>query len=99
MASHEKPSKHGILTVEFIKSDVGFAIFETLKAEGWRVTSEYSPLMFDKGIDFDAYTLKKEKQVIYFEWTNWFEWEIKAKPEIILPICERFALPIPEEHE
>ncbi len=40
-------------------------------------------MVFDKGIDYDFYMLKRENIIIRFEWTNWFEWEISGPDESI----------------
>ncbi|MGH1484955.1 MAG: hypothetical protein ACRBCI_01970 [Cellvibrionaceae bacterium] len=61
-----------------INTKLGNKILEDLKNDGWKKTKEYSILAFDKGIDYDSYTIKKNKLKLEFEWTNWLEWEISG---------------------
>ncbi len=42
-----------------LDTDYGIKIIDDLKSKGWKQTKQYSPFAFDKGIDFDSYTLKK----------------------------------------
>ncbi|WP_205695301.1 hypothetical protein [Corallincola luteus] len=49
-------------------------------------------MAFDKGIDFDSYTLKKGKQTLHFEWSNWFEWEIEGDDDVIQSLIVSFQL-------
>lgn len=79
--------------IENIETALGNEILESLKVDGWKVTKQYSPLAFDKGIDFDSYTLKKDGQRINFEWTNWFEWTIRADQAVIAEINQRINEP------
>ena len=64
------------LKIEFVETALGNRIMDALKQRGWKLTQQYSPLAFDKGIDFDSYTFKNREQKLHFEWTNWFEWEV-----------------------
>ncbi len=75
-----------------IKTQTGNTILDALKKDGWKQTQEYSPLAFDKGIDFDSYTLKKAGETLAFEWTNWFEWEISGSTEVIENLVEKYGL-------
>jgi len=84
------------MTLEHIDTQLGNDIRESLESDGWKVTRQYSPLAFDKGIDFDAYTLKKDGRRVEFEWTNWFEWTIRADPEMLVEIRTKFP---PREHD
>ena len=59
-----------------IKTEVGNKILEDLLNDGWKKIREYSPVAFDKGIDFDSYVLKKDRSKLKLKWNNWFEWEI-----------------------
>jgi len=66
------------MKIENIETNLGNTILDELKEDGWKVSAEYSPLAFDKGMDFDSYTLKRNKAKLYFKWTNWFEWQIQG---------------------
>jgi hypothetical protein len=73
---------------EGIKTDAGNALLKRLVEEGWRVVSEYPDSMFDKGIDFDFYTLKRADRRIRMEWTNWEEWKITGPADVMDEIRE-----------
>ena len=77
------------MRVEHITTELGNEILDSLKADGWRVASEYSPLAFDKGIDFDRYTLQKNGMVIEMEWDNWFEWKISGPVDTIESLLKK----------
>ena len=79
-------------TIEDIETELGNSIFHTLKSEGWKVIAQYSPLAFDKGIDYDSYTLQKGQEELYFQWTNWFEWSISGSERVMTEIATRFSL-------
>jgi len=53
-------------------------LLKQLTHDGWKITSEYSKLMFDKGVDFDSYILIKGDLELEFTWTNWDEWSVKG---------------------
>lgn len=80
------------VTLEDIETDVGNRILESLKAEGWRQVAQYSPMAFDKGIDYDSYTLRRGLDELRLEWDNWFEWKLSGPSELIEEITERFSL-------
>jgi len=73
-----------------IETDKWYSIIESLKKDGWKVTSEYN--LFDKGIDFDLYELAKMGEKIIFSWDNWFEGEIKCSEERIRKIENYFGI-------
>ena len=75
-----------------IKTEIGNKILEDLIKEGWKKTHEYSPLAFDKGIDFDSYVLKKDKSKLKFKWNNWLEWEISDTENELKIIAKRYAI-------
>ncbi len=79
-------------TLEAIDTEVGNRILGSLKANGWRQVAQYSPLAFDKGIDYDSYRLRRGLDELRLEWDNWFEWRISGQGEIIEEIAERFSL-------
>lgn len=83
--------------IEDIPTELGNDILETLKRNGWKVRKQYNIFAFDKGVDFDSYTLKKGTDKLHFKWTNWFEWEIKGNPDIIKELADRFDLKIKED--
>ncbi|TWT90531.1 hypothetical protein Mal64_09230 [Pseudobythopirellula maris] len=80
------------IQIENIETESGNAILKALLQDGWRVTSEYSDQMFDKGIDFDAYTLKHGSDRIDMEWDNWFEWKITASESVASDLAARFSV-------
>jgi len=80
------------VTLEAIDTEVGNWILESLKAEGWRQVAQYSPLAFDKGIDYDSYRLRRGLDELRLEWDNWFEWKLSGPRERIEEIAERFSL-------
>lgn len=80
------------VTLEMIDTELGNRILEHLKAEGWRQVSQYSPLAFDKGIDFDSYRLRRGRNELRLQWDNWTEWEIEGCRETVEEIARRFEL-------
>lgn len=80
------------MKIENIATEIGNEILVKLKIDGWKISDQYNRLAFDKGIDFDSYTLKKGKQELYFEWSNWFEWEIQGCETEICNLIARFSL-------
>ena len=82
----------GKRSFEGVGTDLGRTILKDLKSDGWEITSEYSDQMFDKGIDFDAYTLEREGCRIDFEWTNWQEWTMTGPPETMAALAARYPL-------
>lgn len=78
--------------IENIETGLGNSIIAALKNEGWKVSGQYNWLAFDKGIDFDSYTLKKDNEKLYFEWTNWFEWEVQGNEKEIDYLVTKFRL-------
>lgn len=80
------------LTLENIETEAGNRIIETLRAEGWKQVAQYSPLAFDKGIDYDSYHLRKGEVGLKLEWDNWFEWKISGPREQLAEIARRFSL-------
>lgn len=80
-----------------IETEEGEDLIKALRKEGWKKTKEYSWLAFDKGIDFDSYTLKKGSHHLVFEWTNWFEWEISGSLPALEEIARKYQLKIQDE--
>ena len=80
------------MKLESVKTAVGNRILEDLQNNGWTITAQYSPLAFDKGIDFDSYTLSKGKETLYLEWTNWFEWEIHGSEVELMTLLKKYDL-------
>ena len=73
-----------------IKTEVWYSIIESLKKDGWKVTTEYN--QFDKGIDFDLYELTLNGEKIVFAWDNWFEGEIKCTEQIMKNLATTFGI-------
>ena len=53
-----------------IDTELFNSIIKYLTNIGWRVSAEYSTILFDKGIDFEFYKLYKNGETILFAWTN-----------------------------
>jgi hypothetical protein len=81
------------MKIEFINTELGDKIIENLKNSSWRLIDKY-PMVFDKGIDYDFYTLALKDKVLKFEWTNWFEWEVSGTEESVVQISEEYNLEI-----
>ncbi len=75
-----------------IETELGNKILEELFRSDWKKIKEYNILAFDKGIDFDSYTLKKRAARLQFEWTNWFEWEITGSKQVLEELIEKYDL-------
>ena len=75
-----------------LDTEKGAEILDALKADGWKKVAEYSCLAFDKGIDFDSYTLKKGSAKLVFDWTNWFEWEITGTRAAVEALARHYGL-------
>ncbi|MFP1680274.1 hypothetical protein ACLD02_16370 [Alloalcanivorax sp. C16-2] len=80
-----------------LDTEKGNQLLEALRRGGWKKVREYSPLAFDKGIDFDSYTLRKDGQELVMEWTNWFEWEIRGDESALVAMADHHGLTIREE--
>ena len=80
------------VTLENIDTEVGNRILDSLKADGWRQVAQYSPMAFDKGIDYDSYRLRRGLEELRLEWDNWFEWKLSGPSELVEEIAERFSL-------
>ena len=79
-------------TIENVETILGNAIIKDCLANGWSITSEYSKKMIDKGIDFDSYTISRNKQNLFFTWSNWDEWEIVGTEDTINWLIEAYSL-------
>lgn len=80
------------MKIDFIATEVGDATLTKLQNDGWKVVDQYAQMAFDKGIDYDEYTLKKGDETLYFEWTNWFEWEVTGSQPVLEMLTEHFGL-------
>jgi hypothetical protein len=80
------------MKIENIDTEKGNEILVQLRKDGWKISDQYNRLAFDKGIDFDSYTLKKGDEKLYLEWSNWFEWEIQGSEREIGHIIAKFNL-------
>lgn len=83
--------------IENIATELGERIVKELRKEAWRKIDEYSFFAFDKGIDFDSYTLKRDSEFLYFEWTNWFEWQVEGSLSVLTQLAQRYQLTPPVE--
>jgi len=81
-----------LMMLENIDTELGNRIIEQLRSEGWKLRSQYSPFAFDKGIDYDSYTLRNKKVELVFEWDNWFEWKVNGPDEILQALAKRFVI-------
>ena len=77
-----------------IKTEDWYSIIESLKKDGWEVTTEYN--QFNKGIDFDLYELTQNREKIIFAWDNWFEGEIKCTEQRMRNLETTFKFGKPE---
>lgn len=80
------------MKIAYIETELGNRIIEDLLQAGWKKAKEYSVLAFDKGIDYDSYTLKKDQAKLKFEWTNWFEWEVTGSKPAIEALIKTYEL-------
>ena len=72
-----------------VRTETGAAVLKSLISDGWKVSSEYSVDMFDKGVDFDFYTLKRGTLRLHFEWDNWMEWSITGSRRALVQACDK----------
>ena len=80
----------GRYKIKDIATSIGNSMIDDLIQNGWQKSDEYNVFAMDKGIDFDSYTLSKESETLYFEWTNWFEWEIVGDISAIESIANKY---------
>ncbi|MDC0610217.1 hypothetical protein OAP63_05745 [Vibrio sp.] len=80
------------MKIEHIETEKGEEIINTLKKAGWKVSDQYNWFAFEKGIDFDSYTLKKGEEELSFEWSNWFSWRIQGTERLIHNLMNQFEL-------
>lgn len=85
------PPPAALQHLEGIETEVGNRLLESLKAEGWAQVGQYSPLAFDKGIDYDCYRLCKDGHELKLEWDNWSEWTLSGPAEQVAEIARRLA--------
>jgi hypothetical protein len=65
-----------MVTAKDIETDLWHNIIDLLTKDDWKIIDKYDNM--DVGIDYDSVRLKKGEEEILFEWTNWFEGEIKC---------------------
>lgn len=82
------------MIIECVDTDIGNKILKDLKKDGWRLVSQYDVSAFDKGIDFDSYTLLKSGSEIEMEWDNWMEWKITGSEAPLMEIAQQYSLKI-----
>ncbi|MBT1443409.1 hypothetical protein KJI95_02580 [Shewanella sp. JM162201] len=80
------------MMLEWIATDKGNQVLESLKAEGWQVKTQYSPFAFDKGIDYDSYELVRSGDTLKLEWDNWLEWRLSGSESLLKGLKHRFSL-------
>ena len=80
------------MKLENIETELGNRILEELKNQGWKIVQQYSPMAFDKGVDFDSYKLRKAESTLNFEWTNWLEWEIIGEESELQAIAKTYKI-------
>jgi hypothetical protein len=78
--------------IEFIETKLGNQIISNLKQDGWKIIDQYDAEMFDKGIDFDSYTLKLRNKKLVFEWDNWLEWKVNGDKQTVDQLEEKYQL-------
>ena len=77
-----------------LETEKGNQILDALRTQGWKRVKQYNPLAFDKGIDFDSYTFRRGDEKLYFEWTNWLEWEISGAESALVELAKTYNLNI-----
>ena len=82
----------GHKTIFPIETDQFNCVVKDLLDSGWKKTYEYEG--FDAWIDYGAITLRNDSGKLYFEWDNWHEGSIYGAPELLVPISEKYKLPI-----
>ena len=85
------------MKVIHLDTERGNELLAALTRDGWKQVKQYPPLAFDKGIDFDSYTLRKDGLELVLEWTNWFEWEIHGDQEALQAVVEGYGLEVREQ--
>ena len=70
-----------MVTAKNIETSLWNKVIDLLIQDNWVLSYQYDGM--DAGIDYNAYTLKRGNEEIKFEWTNWFEGEIKCSIERI----------------
>ncbi len=83
-----------VMKIVDLDTDSGIKIIDELKGRGWKQIKQYSPFAFDKGIDFDSYTLKKTGLKLRFEWCNWFGWEVTGSSAALEYLEVEYSLKI-----
>ena len=58
------------MKIENIDTETGNKILKQLRQDGWKITDQYDRFAFDKGTDFDSYTLTKGNDELCLEWSN-----------------------------
>ena len=86
-----------MIIIENIETSLWNQIITELISNGWAISSEYDN--FDKGIDFDAKTLRKGKSKIYFEWDNWEEGEMRCSESDAEYIEEMMGIRFPNKRK
>lgn len=65
-----------------IETDLFYNILAFLQVNGWRLTAEYDPDIYDKAIDFDLYELGKGEESLLMVWDIWLGGEIRAQQTV-----------------
>ena len=74
-----------------IKTEIWNNIIAELQNNGWDTIFKYEG--FDVGIDYDAITLKNNKnQIIEFTWDNWSEGDITSEEDILKELENKFDI-------
>jgi hypothetical protein len=71
----------GLATVKDIPGDKFKELASVLKAQGWRVSQEYSGI--DAGLDYNCIRLRRGLRTLKCEWDNWSEWSVEG-PRIVV---------------
>ena len=78
--------------LKYLPTEQGNILLKRMTAAGWKIKSQYSPLAFDKGIDYDRYTLVRGTEMVQLEWDNWFEWSLTGSETLLTELMPRFGL-------
>ena len=84
-----------LATIKDIPTERFNQLMKDLKADGWRVTSEYSGI--DAWIDYGCVHLRRGRSRLRFEWDNWTEGSVEGPLPLIEAIAHRHGFTVTHE--
>ena len=81
----------GRVKLSGLGTDLGYDFIVHLKKNGWIQIGQYSPSMFDKGVDYDRYSFFKWFKLISMEWSNWMDWDISGGTAGLMSEITKYA--------